>query len=316
MKKLISIVASAYNEEACVEELCLRLTSVFESQENYNFEAIIVDNGSADQTLSKLNTQRNRDPRFKIIELSRNFGMDGGITAGLSVANGDAVVMMTADLQDAPEMIPLFIEQCENGFENIYGRVASRHGTGMIRRANSSLFYWLIGKLTGQLIPSNASDFRLLDRKVYEQLRLMDERNRFVRGLVAWVGYSSIGIDFERHERFAGESKASSSKVIQLAVRGILAHSQVPLVVIPMSGFFLFFVSFISLVILIVTWLFEGVPFPGFGTIVSLILMLFGIVFIFIGIMSIYIGLIYEEVRKRPNFIVKNIYGQVRAEEE
>jgi polyisoprenyl-phosphate glycosyltransferase len=235
--------------------------------------------------------------------------MDGGITAGLEFADSDAVVLMTADLQDPPELIPKFIQKWEEGYENVYGIVKSRHGTTALRRFNSRLFYWLFRKLTGNLIPSNASDFRLLDRNVYEQVRQMDERNRFVRGLVAWSGFRSTGIEFEREPRFGGKSKAYSLAVLSLAAKGIMAHSQVPLVIIPVTGGFLFILSIVSLVAFGVEWLTRGVPFSGFGTIISLIVMLFGVVFFFMGIISMYVGLIYDEVKSRPNFIVSEVVG-------
>ena len=235
--------------------------------------------------------------------------MDGGLTAGLEFVDADAVVLMTADLQDPPEMIPRFVAQWENGYENVYGIVTVRKGTGIIRTINSRLFYWIIGKLTGNLIPSNASDFRLLDRRVYEVVRQMDERNRFVRGLVAWVGFRSVGVEHEREERFAGTSKAHSRGVLQLAVKAIFAHSQVPLVMIPLVGAGLFVASFIALIALAVDWVTRGVPFPGFGTIVALMVMLFGILFCLLGIVSIYIGQIYDEVKGRPNFIVRETIG-------
>jgi glycosyltransferase involved in cell wall biosynthesis len=309
VRKKISVVTSAYNEGECIDELARRLTVVFDQLADYNFEAIIVENGSEDDTFERLEAIRQRDPRFKVIQLARNFRMDGGITAGLSAANGDAVVLMTADLQDPPEMIPKFVTQWEAGYENVYGIVTARKGTGIIRRMNSRLFYWIIGKLTGHLIPANASDFRLLDRRVYEQVRSMDERNRFVRGLVAWVGFRSIGVEHEREERFAGTSKAHSIQVLQLAIKAVFAHSQIPLVMIPLVGVGLFVVSLLTLTGLAIDWLTRGVPFPGFGTIVALMVMLFGILFCLLGIVSIYIGLIYEEVKGRPNFVIRQTLG-------
>jgi glycosyltransferase involved in cell wall biosynthesis len=309
VKKKITVVTSAYNEAECIEELARRLSKVFDELTAYDCEAIVVENGSEDDTFDRLEAIRARDPRFKVIQLARNFRMDGGLTAGLAFADGDAVVLMTADLQDPPEMIPKFVEQWEAGYENIYGIVTARRGTGMLRRANSRAFYWLIGKLTGHLIPPNASDFRLLDRRVYEQVRAMDERNRFVRGLVAWVGFRAIGVEHEREERFAGSSKAGSVGVTQLAVKAIFAHSQVPLVVIPLVGIGLFVFSLLALAGLTVDWFTRGVPFPGFGTIVALIVMLFGILFCFLGVISIYIGLIYEEVKARPNYVIRQTEG-------
>ena len=309
MRKKISIVTSAYNEAECVDELARRLASVFDQLPVYDFEAIVVENGSEDETFDRLADISQRDPRFKIIQLARNFKMDGGLTAGLATVDADAVVLMTADLQDPPEMIPQFIAEWEAGYENVYGVVTVRRGTGRIRSMNSRLFYWIIGRLTGHLIPANASDFRLLDRRVYEVVRKMDERNRFVRGLVAWVGFRSKGVEHEREERYAGTSKAHSVGVLQMAVKAILAHSQVPLVVIPLVGVGLFVASIVALVVLTIDWATLGVPFPGFGTIVALMVMLFGILFCLLGIVSIYIGQIYEEVKGRPNFIVRQTLG-------
>jgi polyisoprenyl-phosphate glycosyltransferase len=309
--KKIVIVTSAYNEAECIDELARRLTAVFDQLTAYDFEAIVVENGSEDDTFEHLETICARDSRFKVVQLARNFHMDGGITAGLAAVgpDADAVVLMTADLQDPPEMIPRFLAEWEQGYENVYGIVTVRKGTGRIRSVNSRLFYWVIGKLTGNLIPANASDFRLLDRRVYEEVRRMDERNRFVRGLVAWVGFRSKGVEHEREERFAGTSKAHSIGVLQMAVKAIFAHSQVPLVMIPLVGAGLFVASILALVALTIDWVTRGVPFPGFGTIVALMVMLFGILFCLLGIVSIYIGLIYEEVKGRPNFVIRETLG-------
>lgn len=309
MRKKIAVVTSAYNEAECIDELARRLATVFDGMPAYDFEVIVVENGSEDDTYQRLESICIRDSRFKVVQLARNFRMDGGLTAGLASVDADAVVLMTADLQDPPEMIPRFIAEWERGYENVYGIVTVRRGTSRIRSINSRLFYWVIGKLTGHLIPANASDFRLLDRRVYEVVRTMDERNRFVRGLVAWVGFRSIGVEHEREERFAGTSKAHSIAVLQLAVKAVFAHSQVPLVIIPLVGVGLFAVSILALIALTIDWATRGVPFPGFGTIVALMVMLFGILFCLLGIVSVYIGLIYEEVKGRPNFIVRQTLG-------
>jgi len=314
VRKKISIVTSAFNEADCIDELARRLIAVFDQLDTYDFDVIVVENGSSDETFERLQAIHERDPRFRVVQLSRNFRMDGGITAGLAWADGDAVVLMTADLQDPPEIIPDFVARWEQGYENVYGIVTARRGTGPIRRMNSRLFYWGIGKLTGQLIPPNASDFRLLDRRVYQQVRAMEERNRFIRGLVAWVGFRSIGVEHERSERFAGTSKAHPTHVLQLAVKAILAHSWVPLVMIPVVGLGLFFASLVALVVLAVDWLMNGVPFPGFGTIVALMIMLFGLLFCLLGIVSLYVGQIYEEVKGRPNFIVRQTVGFPNSE--
>jgi len=305
-RKLISVIVPAYNEEDCVIELASRLTAVFDQNDSYDFEAIIVENGSTDRTWELLQQIHDADRRFKVVQLSRNFRMDGGITAGLEYAQGDAVVIMTADLQDPPELISDFIVKWEEGFENIYMVVTKRGSTGPIRRLNSRAFYWLAGKLTDDRIPRNASDFRLVDRKVYETVRRMDERNRFVRGLFAWVGFKSVGIEAERPPRFGGESKAYSLQVIDLAFKGIFAHSYVPLKFITVTGIALSALSFLTTVILAVCWVLLGVPFAGFGTLVSVSLLAFGLLAFMVGLLAEYLGLVYEEVKGRPNFIVRD----------
>ena len=309
MKKLITIIVPAYNEEACIEELARQLTAVFAVNDRYDFETLIIENGSIDRTWEILQTINARDPRFKVIRLARNFRMDGGITAGLDYATGDAVVFMTADLQDPPELITEFIKKWEEGYENIYMHVLKRRGTGPIRSFNSQAFYWLAGKLTDNRIPKNVSDYRLLDRKVYEAVRDMKERNRFVRGLVAWVGFKSIGVEAERAERFGGVSNAHSLKVIDLAFKGIFSHSYIPLKLITMTGVVLSLASFVSIVVFVNIWFFIGVPFAGFGTIVSIAVLAFGTLTFMLGIIAEYLGLIYEEVKGRPNFVVSEKLG-------
>jgi glycosyltransferase involved in cell wall biosynthesis len=303
-KKLISLIIPAYNEEDCVDELFNRLDAVFATEPQYDFEVVIVENGSIDSTWVKLQAIAEKDSRFKILKLSRNFRMDGGLTAGLDFIKGDACVLMTADLQDPPELIPQFLRYWEQGYENIFGVITKREGTGPIRTMNSKLFYWLAGKLTDGRIPRNASDFRLVDRKVYEAVKSMTERNRFVRGLFAWAGFNSIGVPMERPPRFGGVSNAHTLKVLDLAFKGIFAHSYKPLRLITVFGFVLSGLSFISIVPLFFLWLFVGVPFAGFGTLVGLFLLVFGIVSLMLGILSEYVGLIYEEVKARPNYVV------------
>jgi dolichol-phosphate mannosyltransferase len=309
VKKKIAIITPAYNESECVDELAKRLAIVFDAESAYDFEAIIIENGSTDDTMDKLLAINKADPRFKILQLARNFRMDGGLTAGLNVVDADAVVLMTADLQDPPEFIPEMIRKWEEGYENVYGVVTERRGTGPIRTMNSLLFYWLAGKLTNDRITKNASDFRLVDRKVYEAVRSMDERNRFVRGLFSWVGFKSIGIPMVRLPRFAGESKAYSFGVIDLAFKGIFAHSYMPLRLITLSGFLLSAIAAITVCVLTVQAVVKGVPFPGFGSLICVMLIGFGVITMFLGVVGEYLGLIYEEVKQRPNFVITKRVG-------
>ena len=308
-RRRISVVVPADNETECVEELARRLTAVMDSEATYDWQIIVVENGSTDDTWDKLLKIREADDRFKIVKLARNFRMDGGLTAGLEHATGDAAVVMTADLQDPPELIPAFLRKWEEGYENVYMVVSQRRGTGPLRRFNSAAFYWLAGKLTGGAIPRNASDFRLVDRRAYETVNAMQERNRFVRGLFAWVGFRSIGIEHERPPRFGGESKAHSLKVLDLASKGILAHSYVPLRLITVTGLVISATSILALVVFTIRVFVSGVPFPGFGSIIGTTLLMFVLLFLFLGVISEYVGLIYEEVKQRPNYIVSRREG-------
>jgi len=307
--KSISIVIPAYNESECIPELTSRLINVMNNCNQYSWEVLIVENGSTDDSWNKLNEIASIDNRFKLIKLSRNFRMDGGLTAGLEFVNSDACILMTADLQDPPEFIPTMIQKWEEGYENVYGIVTKRKGTNPIRRLNSLMFYKIAGSLTNGGIPENASDFRLVDRRVYEVVRTMTERNRFVRGLFAWVGFKSVGIPMVREPRFAGESNAHSLKVIELAFKGIFAHSYKPLRFISIFGIALFGISLFALLGLSVLWLSNGVPFAGFGSIIALILCGFGFQALLLGIVSEYLAMIYEEAKARPNYIVAETYG-------
>jgi len=309
MGKRITVVVPAYNESACVHELARRLAAVFDAEPDYEFDAIIVENGSIDDTWDRLRDVRRNDQRFRLLRLARNFRMDGGLTAGLEYVDADACILMAADLQDPPEMIHDFLRAWEEGYSNVYGIVTERGGTGPIRRLNSRAFYMIAGKLTDGRIPKNASDFRLLDRQAYESVRSMRERNRFVRGLVAWTGYSSIGIEMKRPQRFGGVSNADTTKVVDLAVRGILAHSVLPLRMITVLGLTLSTIALVSIVVLTVVWIVFGVPFAGFGTLVGLLLLAFGFLFVTLGVLAEYLGLIYEEVKQRPNFIIAEREG-------
>lgn len=308
-KPLISVVVPAYNEEDCVDELAARLGAVFDAEKKYDFECVIIENGSVDNTYEKLVAINKADKRFKILQLARNFRMDGGITAGLSVISGEACVIMTADLQDPPELIPTFLRKWEEGYENVYGVVTQRQGTGIIRTFNSKAFYWLAGRMTNNRITKNASDFRLVDRKVYETVRSMEERNRFVRGLFSWVGFKSIGIPMVRPPRFGGVSNAHTLKVLDLAFKGIFAHSYAPIRLITFVGFIISILAIVSFIALVIQSVFFGVPFNGYGTLMSTILIGFGTVTLLLGVIGEYVGLIYEETKHRPNFVVSQKIG-------
>jgi dolichol-phosphate mannosyltransferase len=309
VRRQIDVIVPAYNEEGCLDELVRRLLLMFEDEDEYDWRAVIVENGSEDLSWPILQRLCASDSRITAVRLSRNFHMDGGLTAGLDYATGDAVVFMTADLQDPPEAIPAFLREWEKGAHNVYGLVTERQGTGWLRKLNSQAFYWLANRLTAGRMPRNASDFRLMDRSLYETLRGLDERNRFMRGLVSWAGFESAAVPVPRAPRFAGESKAYSLPVFGLAVRAIFAHTYLPLRVISLGGIAFSVLAAVSFVGCAIVWFTRGVPFAGFGTLVSLALLGFGVLTVMLGTIAEYMSLIYEEVKGRPNFVVRETLG-------
>lgn len=308
-KTVISLIVPVFNEVECLDELFSRLGRVFDAEQGYTFECVLIENGSTDDSLERMLEARDKDSRFKIVQLSRNFHMDGAITAGLDYVAGDACVIMASDLQDPPEVIPDFLRLWEQGFENVYGEVVERRGTGPLRKFNSWLFYRLAGRLTNGLIAPNASDFRLADRRVYTAVRAMDERNRFVRGLFAWSGFRTAKVSVPRPPRYAGRSKAHFFPVLGLAIKGIFSHSYLPLRVLGLTGLVVSMLALIGL--LHATWraLVVGVPFDGYGTLLGATVLGFGFTAAGLGLIGEYIALIYEEVKRRPNFIVREAIG-------
>jgi dolichol-phosphate mannosyltransferase len=270
---------------------------------------IAVENGSADDTAEKLDAIRKRDPRWKILQLSRNWTMEGGMSAGLAHAKGDAAVIMASDLQDPPEIIPTFVAKWEEGYENVYGVITRRPDESLFRRTAANGFYRIINKLSETPVPRNASDFRIVDRKAYEAFNALGERNRMVRAMWGFIGFRSCGIEFERAPRYAGTSKYRVLPIFDFAFRAILSYSYMPLKVIPFIGIASAGLSFLMLIGFVIRAFVWGVPFDGFGTITSLVLMLFGLLFLFLGIVSEYIGMIYTETRHRPSFIVRSSSG-------
>ena len=311
-RKVISIVSPCYNEAGNVAELADRIRAVFAPlADRYDFEAILVENGSHDGTYEELLRVRAGDPRFRIVQLSRNFLMEGGMMAGLSYATGDACVIMASDLQDPPELIPALIGKWEQGYENVYQVVTKRTDNGIFRRIAAAGFYNIINRVSDTPVPRNASDFRLVDRKVYEAFNALPERNRMVRATWGWVGFRSIGVEHERPPRHSGESHFRWLNTTGFAIRGILASSSSPLRAIPLFGIGLSSLSFAALMGIVIRALFLGVPFPGFGTIVSLTLLLFGVLVLLLGVVSEYIGMIFAEVRHRPAFIVRHLHDGI-----
>lgn len=303
MKK-ISFIIPCFNEEGNVMQLYKEICEVTTSLKKYKFEFIFIENGSTDNTLNNLLKLKEDDPSVKILKLSRNFNMDGGIAAGLNYTDGDAAIIMTADLQDDPLIIAEFVTKWEEGYNQVYGIVKTRPGSGLIRKLNSKLFYFIINKFSNGLVPIGVSDYRLVDRKVIDSVKSMKEYNRFYRGFFSWVGFKSIGIEFSRRERYSGVSKATTFNVLSFALKGIFSFSNKPL---KLSIFLSVITSLISIAVLLFqtfNWITNGVPFDGFGTLVGILLLLISLLFGALAILSEYLGLIIDEVKNRPHFII------------
>ena len=307
---MISIAVPAYNEEKNLLELVERLQNVFgQLSEKYRFEVVICENGSSDNSFETLRALNSQDERIKTIRLVRNFNMEGGMMAALAHVKGDACVIMSADLQDPPEMIPTLIEKWEQGYENVYTVITKRHGEGIARRTAAQVFYWAMYKVSDHPVPRNASDFRLVSKAAYEAFNRMPERVRLIRAVWGWLGFRSIGIAYERPARRAGVSSFKPFVTAPYAVRAILGSSYTPLRLIPLVGILISLLSFMAIGVMGFVWIGFGVPFPGFGSLVTLNLMMFGLVFLFMGILSEYVGVIHEEIRQRPTFLVAESIG-------
>lgn len=309
-KRLISVAIPAYNEASNLPELADRLIKVFDDlSDRYEFEVVVCENGSHDDSYAVLKQIHERDARFRIVRLTRNFNMEGGMMAALSCVRGDACIIMSADLQDPPEMIPEFIQHWDSGFENVYTVITKRHGESAARRAAAQAFYWLIDKTSSHPVPRNASDFRLVSKAAYQAFNQMPERVRLIRTVWGWLDFKSVGIPYERPPRKAGKSSFNPFVTAPYAIRAIFGSSYTPLRMIPVVGLLISLLSFLGILAMAIFWGVFGVPFPGFGSIIALNLLLFGFVFLFMGIVSEYVGMIFEEVRQRPLFIVADKIG-------
>ena len=250
MKKSLDIITSAYNEEECLPELFKRLNTVAEVEPNYKFRFIVIDNGSQDATWSLIKEKSQSDSRFTGIKLSRNFALDAAFTCGLDKAESDVAIIMTSDLQDPPEAIPLLLRQYENGYDQVLAKITNRGTVPLVRRKLSNSFYKIANFMTGGLLPESVSDFRLVSRSCYEAIRTLRESHRFIRGLGSWVGFNTTNIEIERPPRFAGESKWLGTSLIRVIVQGfqsIFAYSTLPLAWISIFGVFSSLLSIISL---------------------------------------------------------------------
>jgi dolichol-phosphate mannosyltransferase len=315
MKKTIDLITSAYNEEECLPELFKRLNKVAQSESDYDFRFLVIDNGSHDETWNLIKEMSQSDPRYVGIKMSRNFTLDAAFTCGLDNAVSDVAVIMTSDLQDPPEAIPLLLRQYENGYDQVLAKITNRGSVPLIRRKLSSYFYSIANFMTGGMLPESVSDFRLVNKRCYEAIRTLRESHRFIRGIGSWVGFRTTTIEIERPPRFAGESKWLGVSLIRVVVHGfqsIFAYSTLPLAWVSIFGVFTSLLSMVALTGLTALWILAGVPFAGFGSIIAAIVLCFSITILVLGVIAQYIGLIYEEVKQRPLYLIEELVKATR----
>jgi dolichol-phosphate mannosyltransferase len=273
------------------------------------FELVLINDGSSDGTFRAMRALHERDRRVRVVDFSRNFGHQIAISAGLDYARGDAVIIMDSDLQDPPEVIPQLIARWKAGVEVVYAQRARRTGETRFKLLTAAAFYRLIARITSVQIPRDTGDFRLLDRRVVETLVTMREHHRFMRGLSAWVGFRQEAVPYDRHERFAGATKYPLRKMIRFALDAITAFSYAPLQLATSFGFILAALSLVGIVVAIIVRVFGG-AIQGQGTTLIVVLFLGGIQLIFLGIIGEYLGRIYDEVRARPLYIVREVLDE------
>ncbi|MFL5862828.1 MAG: glycosyltransferase family 2 protein [Solirubrobacteraceae bacterium] len=298
---LVSVVAPVYNEDATIEEFHARVCSALDA---LPFELVLVDDGSTDGSPMKLESLAASDPRVRVVYLSRNFGHQTALTAGLDHARGDAVVMLDADLQDPPELIPTMLDHWRAGCDVVYAVRERREGESHFKLTTARWFYRLFDKLAQVELQANSGDFRLLDRRPLDALLSMRERNRFLRGMTVWVGYTQAAVPYHRDSRYAGETKYTIPKMLRFSLDAISSFSHRPLQLATLLGFLISTLAFIAIPVVVVLRIL-GSYLPGFSALTILVLLLGGIELIAIGIIGEYVGRIYDEVKGRPLYLVR-----------
>ena len=308
----VSVVVPVYNEEAVISASYTRLKAVLEGL-NEPYELIFVNDGSVDTTSAIIHTICQSDRRVRLIDFARNFGHQTAITAGMDYSSGDAVIVIDADLQDPPEVIPEMIAKWREGFDVVYGQRAWREGETFFKRFTSAAFYRVLQKLTEVDIPVDTGDFRLIDRKVCDALKRVKERNRYVRGIISWLGFRQTGVEFVREKRFAGETKYPLKKMIRFAFDAITSFSYKPLKLATYVGITVSIGSFVYLLVVIYQKLFTTTTVTGWASTMAVNLFFNGVVLMMLGIIGEYIGRIYDETKGRPLYVVR---GAVNFDQE
>ncbi len=311
---VLSIVAPVYNEVETLEELHARVTAAVAPLGEY--ELVLVDDGSTDGSWDRLLDLAAQDPHLRLLRLSRNFGHQAALSAGLDAARGDAVVLMDADLQDPPEVIPELVAKWREGFDVVYAVRETREGEPRLRLASISLFYRLLSRMTPTPIPENVGDFRLLSRRAATAISAMPERARFLRGMTSWIGYRQTGVTYARDARFAGTSKYSLAKLIRLALDGITSFSTAPIKLVTALGF-----ALVVFCVGVLAWtgyvrFFTSHHPQGWTSVIAVVLLLGGVQLLSLGVIGQYVGRIFEESKQRPLYLVDEVVDSVVRETE
>lgn len=308
MKK-VSLLIPAYNEEKVLQLLFQRIKPIIDGLNQYEWEVLFINDGSKDNTLAVLYSLRNQDNRINILDLSRNYGKEVAMLAGFDYVKGDAVVVMDADLQDPPELIPQMLEQWEMGYDDVYAKRNSRKGETFFKKKSSQWFYKILQRSTAIPIQLNTGDFRLLDRSCIEALKQIREANRYTKGMFSWIGYNKKEILFDRDPRAAGETKWNYFKLTSLAIEGITSFTTKPLRISTFIGGLVSVISFIYAIYMLYDTIFYGNDVKGYPSLLVIILFLGGIQLLSLGILGEYIARIFIETKNRPTYFARSYNG-------
>jgi glycosyltransferase involved in cell wall biosynthesis len=312
--KKISILIPAYNEQEVLRRLYERLNKLAGETQDYAFEFLFINDGSRDKTLEIIKTFAKTDDRIAYVNLSRNFGKETAMAAGLDHATGDATVIIDADLQDPPELIPQMITFWEQGYDDVYARRSSRRGESWLKKATSTVFYKVLQKSTRIPIQQDTGDFRLLDRRCVEALKQIRESQRYTKGMFSWIGYKKKEITYERDPRAAGVTKWNYLQLLNLAIEGIVSFTTSPLRVSTYVGLLVSFVAFVYVLYLVIRTIFFGTDLAGYPSMMAAILFLGGVQLLSLGIIGEYIGRIFNETKGRPLYFVEEYHASGHKE--
>ncbi len=307
-RAMLSVVVPCHNEGANLDALFARLIPAMDGL-GVAFEIICIDDGSRDDTWARLVAWRQREPRLRAMRLSRNFGKEATLSAGIDAARGAGVVLMDADLQHPPELIAAFVARWRDGVDMVYAARTSRAGDTLLRRLSTRGYYWAFGRVSEVDLPAGAGDFRLLDRCVVEALKAMPERVRFMKGLYAWVGFSHAGVDYDPPARTAGASTMNLRRLTRFGFDGIVAFSRLPLIVAAWLGAAIAVPALVIGVVLLIRTLMYGIDVPGYASTIVAVMILGGVQLLTLGLLGAYVGRLYEEAKHRPLYIVREAIG-------